>query len=136
GALEGSGSGFLMQVDGDTGLIVTNEHVVVPPVPPRIKLPPAIVRVVFHSGRKNEMVVGAQVGAADPLRDLAVLRVKGVKDLPRPLNLAEKVDLIETMPVDMFGFPFGEALSTSKGTPAITVGKGSVSSIRETEKGE
>ncbi len=29
-----------------------------------------------------------------------------------------------------FGFPFGKALSTTKGNPAVTVGKASVSSLR------
>src|SRR5439155_14403710 len=38
--------------------------------------------------------------------------------------------------VYMFGFPFGQALSINKGNQAITVGKGSVSSIRENERGE
>src|SRR5207302_2982421 len=80
--------------------------------------------------------VPAQVLAADKERDLAILRVKGVKNLPKPLNLAAKVELVETMGVYIFGFPFGEALAGRKGNPAITVGKGSVSSIREDDRGE
>ena len=56
--------------------------------------------------------------------------------MPKSLDLSQKVELVETMPVYMFGFPFGETLSTTKGNPAITIGKGSVSSIRENERGE
>jgi len=40
------------------------------------------------------------------------------------------------MQVYTFGFPFGNALATTKGAPAITIGKGSVSSIRLDDDGE
>src|SRR5262249_34045786 len=56
-----------------------------------------------------------------------------VKDLPEPLDLAKKPELRETMTIYMLGFPFGEALSTTKGNPSITFGKGSVSSIRRND---
>src|SRR5262249_44599517 len=36
----------------------------------------------------------------------------------------------------MFGFPFGNALALNKGNPAVTVGKGSVSSIRLNDRGD
>lgn len=133
GRLEATGSGFLMQVDGDTALIVTNDHVVVPPK--ELKLPRATIEVIFNSGRKNEVKYPAEIVATDNDRDLAILRVKNAKDLPKALDLNEKVELSETMPVYMFGFPFGAALSTSKGNPAITIGKGGVSSLREDDLG-
>jgi hypothetical protein len=131
GPLEASGSGFLMQTDGDRGLLVTNEHVVAPPRPGG----PPVVEVVFHSGRKEEQVAPAEVVAADKERDLAILRVRNVKNLPAALDLADKVEVSETMPVYILGFPFGKALSLTKGNPALTIGKGSVSSIREDEQG-
>src|SRR5438128_900416 len=40
------------------------------------------------------------------------------------------------MPVYTFGFPFGKALSTTKGFPAVTVGKASISSLRNGADGE
>ena len=89
--------------------------------------------MVFNSGTKDEKVVAAEIVAADESRDLAILKVTGVKELAKPIDLAAKVELIETMNVYMFGFPFGERLSTTKGNPAMTIGKGSVSSIRENE---
>jgi S1-C subfamily serine protease len=137
GPLQMSGSGFLMLVEGDIALIVTNEHVVTPPaaLTPRGGRP-VVVEVVFNSGRRNETVVKAEVVAADPYRDLAILRVRNAKDLPKPINLSAKAELVETLPVYMFGFPFGEAMSTSRGNPAVTIGKGSISSIREDDRGE
>jgi S1-C subfamily serine protease len=128
-----TGSGFLMKVDGDTGYVVTNHHVITPPAALHVQA--ATVSLVFNSGHKEEKTYPAEVLASDPDRDLAVLKVVA-KDLPAPLDLAQKVDLVETMPVYMFGFPFGESLSITKGNPAITVGKGTVSSIRENERGE
>jgi hypothetical protein len=68
--------------------------------------------------------------------DLAVLHFRGAHNLPRPIDPRQEPALVETMPVYLFGFPFGQALAVNKGNPAITVGKGSVSSIRRNERGE
>ena len=134
GRLEVSGTGFLVQVDKDTSLIVTNEHVVV--TPKDLRLPPVQITAVFNSGRKNELSFPVEIVAADELSDLAILRIKNPKDLPKPLDLSQKAELTETMPIYMFGFPFGQALSTNKGHPNITIGKGSVSSLRENDRGQ
>jgi S1-C subfamily serine protease len=133
GAAAGTGSGFLMQADKTTGLIVTNDHVVSIGKAGRPRRP--VVHVVLHSGRQAERTVPAVVVATDPDRDLAVLRVTNVRDLPRPLDLTQEVKLAETMPVYVVGFPFGEALATSARNPAVTIGKGSVSSLREDDRG-
>jgi S1-C subfamily serine protease len=133
GRLSATGSGFLMKVEGQTGYIVTNHHVITPPI--RVPVRPR-VSVVFWSGRKEERVVPAEVVASDDDRDLAVLKVVNFADLPEPLNLEQKAALVETMTVWMLGFPFGEALSTSRGNPAITIGKGTVSSIRQNDRDE
>jgi len=132
GPLSGSGSGFLVKVEGETGYLVTNHHVIEPPRPGL----PTAVTAVFWSGTRKEQSAPAVVLAADALYDLAVLKVTGVKDLPAPIDLSQKVELIETMPVFMLGFPFGRALSTTKGNPAITIGKGTVSSIRTNDNDE
>jgi S1-C subfamily serine protease len=122
-----SGSGFLIKVDGKTGYIVTNHHVASAPqnAPPEFT-----VSLVFWSGTKKEKVVAAEVVASDRVRDLAILKVTGVKELPEPINLSNKPELSETMTVYMIGFPFGELLSRTVGNPEITFGKGSDSSIR------
>jgi S1-C subfamily serine protease len=148
GKISGSGSGFLIRVDGHTAYFATNDHVVTPPsttivamgrLKPRlvaVAAPKARISVVLRSGTAREQVLPAEVVAADPDADLAVLRVNGARDLPRPIDFSQQIALVETMPLFIFGFPFGKALATNKGNPAITVGKGSVSSLRRDERGE
>lgn len=158
GPLEFSGSGFVVQADGQTVYLVTNEHVVAKPnleglgaLPPGLrlrelleirKLQAAIqnlepeVSVVFDSGTKDEQVLKAETIAVDQPRDLAILKVTGVRAAPLPIPLDANFKPVETTPVFTFGFPFGEALSKSKGNPSITVGRGSVSSLRLDEAGE
>jgi S1-C subfamily serine protease len=138
GSGHGSGSGFVLQVDGNVALIVTNNHV----AHPSEKLGPvgnAAYELVFHSGRKNEFSMKAELVAADQEHDLALLRVSGVlahSDFPAALNTVDKAPLAETMPIYIFGFPFGEMLATSKGNPAVTIGKGTISSLREDDTGD
>jgi S1-C subfamily serine protease len=152
GILEGSGSGFLLRTEGDNGYVVTNHHVISPPQDagpfgfrsrarpfghaPLFATAPPSVTLVFGSGTANERALHGEIVASDKERDLALLRVKGLRDLPRPIDLSWNPQLVETMPVFILGFPFGDALTTNKSNPAITVSKGSVSSIRLDERGE
>jgi S1-C subfamily serine protease len=142
----GSGSGFLMRAEGDARYVVTNDHVVHPKSDRILEGPPgrlqpkvfknARVTVVFQSGTKEERSVPAQVLASDPSRDLALLEVNGIGEHIRPIDQSEKAELLETMPVYIFGFPFGGKLSLKEGNPTITINKGSVSSLRENEFGQ
>jgi S1-C subfamily serine protease len=145
-----SGSGFVISATGDRALIVTNQHVVgrVPeeatdqpgkPFTPRAlaaELKQAAIEVVFDSGTPQERMAKAEILGADLVHDLALLQVEGVKDLPAPIDFSHPTTLLETMPVYSFGFPFGEVLATSKGNPAITVGKASISSLRRDDEGK
>src|SRR5690242_2400038 len=126
-----SGSGFLIQVEGETGLVATNYHVVAA-VPRRFT--PKRIELVFWSGTKMERVLQAEVAAADPEHDLAVLRVKD-KGLPAAFDMAQKVELQETMTVYTFGFPLGERLAAKDANPAVTINKGAISSLREDKHG-
>ena len=160
----GSASGFLIKVDGTTALIVTNHHVIEPEVleitssgrfggpmrrgpfgPPFPGMAPRITvrackdakaTVVLYSGTPRELSVPAEVAAADADLDLAILKISNVKKLPSPIEFDRDLKLIETMPVYIFGFPFGKTLATGQGSPAITIGKGSVSSLRLGDDGE
>ncbi|HEY1186974.1 MAG TPA: serine protease, partial [Gemmata sp.] len=132
---KGSGSGFVVAADKDRVLVVTNHHVALKPPPDAPQKPPT-VRVVFGSGTRTEREYRATVVGADEVRDLAVLRVEDVKEPPRPVAYAEPAKPVETMTVFSFGFPLGQALAGGKGAPAVTVGKASVSSLREGEDGE
>jgi hypothetical protein len=92
--------------------------------------------VVLYSGRPEEESVGAEVLAADPDLDLAILRIGNVKKMPKAVEYRRDLKLIETMPVYIFGFPFGKILATSHGSPAVTIGKGSISSLRLGDDGK
>lgn len=133
-----SGSGFVVHADPTAVLIATNQHVV--SVPPSVGAAPGAkpsrIRVVFDAGLPTERSYAAAVAASDAERDLAVLRVAGVKDAPPPIAYTQPPKLTETTAVYSFGFPFGKALSTAKGSPAVTVGKASISSLRNGPDGE
>jgi len=162
-----SGSGFLARVDGTTGFVVTNHHVIAPereriivvqrpslPRPPNSRIPPRPSRggttiivqtkgfenptytLVFNSGTPEEKSYPAEVAADDPQADLAILRIQNPPPGMALIAIDPQTPLLETMPVFVFGFPFGEMLSTNKGNPAITVGKASVSSIRKDAQGQ
>jgi S1-C subfamily serine protease len=149
-----SGSGFVVKVDETSAYIVTNQHVVATTktveesytimrgtrtitgkrtVTINVKNPR--MTVVFHSGTSKEQSATAEVLAADEDCDLAVLKVAKNKDAP-VLPFAKPAELRETIPVYVLGFPFGSALAIDKGNPAITIGKGAISSIRRKKNDE
>jgi regulation of enolase protein 1 (concanavalin A-like superfamily) len=84
----------------------------------------------LRSGTRSERILPAEVVASSLDSDLAILRVADVADLPTPIDVARETELVETMPVYVFGFPFGKGLAMGRGRPTVVVGKGSVSSIR------
>jgi len=132
-----TGSGFAITADDKSVLVATNKHVAVPSLASsRDGEKSAKISVIFDSGTKTERSYSGTVVSSDAERDLAVLRVTGVKDPPKPITYTEQPKLFETMPVYTFGFPFGKALSTNKGSPAVTVGKASISSLRNGTDGE
>jgi S1-C subfamily serine protease len=133
-----TGTGFVIKAEGNTGFIVTNDHVV-HPSPPEMIFGGAInseINVVFNSGTKTEQIAHAELTAADPEQDLAVLKVNGIANLPKPIDISTNPDIAETLPVTVYGFPFGESLASAKGNPTITVSNGSVSSIRRDKNDE
>ncbi len=158
GPLERTGSGFVIEAHGQTVFIVTNEHVVGKPnfedlesrpfgirgrdIPELRKMLATIenlvpeVSIVFGSGTKDEQIVKAETIALDKPHDLAILKVDGVRAAPQPIPLDADFRPVETTPVFTFGFPFGDALSKSKGNPAITVGRATISSLRRDDEGE
>ncbi|HEV2947854.1 MAG TPA: trypsin-like peptidase domain-containing protein, partial [Gemmataceae bacterium] len=148
GRLSATGSGFVMKVDGETAYIITNHHVVDPSgemlrLGPggriqtvKVRASSAVVLAIFRSGTKEERALNAEVIASDPSGDLAVLKVNGVRDYAQAIDLDQKAQLVETMPVFILGFPFGKMLSMNKGNPSVTINKGTVSSLRENDRGQ
>jgi len=127
---ETSGTGFLVNRDGQAGYIATAAHL--------IHMPPVTVRrieCVFSSGEANEMTVVANVVRMDLSRDLAILKLDHPK-LPDPIDVSTSVLPTETSPVFILGFPYGAALSTSHRNPAITISSAHVSSIRRDDNNE
>lgn len=141
---KGTGSGFVVSVNKDTVLLATNYHVVSGPNAEKRLKPSELaagskevtVTAVFDGGTRNELEARAEVIASDPDNDLAILRVTGLKAPPSAIDFANAPDPVETMTVYTFGYPFGQALATGKGAPAITVGKASVSSLRLDDAGD
>ena len=131
-----SGSGFVAVADGGTVLVVTNHHVAVAEAAGATPAKPAAVTVVLDSGTGSERSYPAEVVAADAERDLAVLKLTGVRDAPKPVAAADPRAPAETTAVYPFGFPFGQGIAAGKGFPAVTVGKASVSSLRVGAGGE
>jgi S1-C subfamily serine protease/HEAT repeat protein len=149
-----TGSGFVVRTQGDAVYIATNSHVVArpmstgpPPRPPFDPRPPAFppfpvpaggppIEAVFRSGTPQEQVVRAVIVADDDKADLAVLKATGVKEPPPPIDCSRAAQPVEAMPVLALGFPFGELLDPKRANPAITVTRGSVSSLRLNARGQ
>lgn len=128
----GTGSGFLVKVNGNTGHIITNDHVV--NTPSRLGRP--TWTVVFRSGSNRERTVPAQVLCGNINRDLALLAVANVPDLPEPIDVSRQAELIETLPVFISGFPLGERLTGGKVKLSATISKGAISSVRRDDRDE
>jgi regulation of enolase protein 1 (concanavalin A-like superfamily) len=124
------GSGFVIKVEGTTAFIVTNAHVVAHRGQRGGYSGPRTAKVYLRSGTKAETESVAELVAVDAGRDLALLSVKNVANLPAPVELGSNSEPFETMPVYIFGFPFGEGLALGKANPPVNVGRGQVSSLR------
>ena len=134
-----SGSGFVLRTQGDDAFIVTNHHVVADHEAGLGRKLPTTCQVVFNSGRRNEFTMPVAVLASDSSRDLAVLRVSGIGRLPNfPEALGDRALVRRGRRCRSLFWAFRSAgmLATGTENPAITIGKGTVSSLREDELGE
>ncbi|MBA4191413.1 MAG: hypothetical protein C0467_25820 [Planctomycetaceae bacterium] len=129
GNVRGSGSGFVIQASKDELLIATNHHVISPRSANPADGPPRVT-VVFESGSPGEWERPGQVVATDSELDLAIVRVTKAERMPKPINPDLSPKLMETMDIRICGFPYGQALALGTRNPNITIGKGTVSSIR------
>lgn len=130
----GAGSGVVISRTGDQGLILTNHHVVSHPSGLNVF---TVVTVVFHSGRDGlEQAVRGEVVAEDLRKDLALVRVKGVARLPEPVALGGAGPVATKQTVFVLGFPFAEKPADISGNPALSIGQGEVTSLRQDDRGE
>ncbi len=144
----GNGSGFVIEVNGDTVLMGTNRHVAVTDLS---ELPPGVVpkgakpslEAVFRSGTgRDEQALPAQIIAADLSgdlsTDLAFLVVRGVKNPPKPLDPSLRGEPIEGMSYLGAGFPLAGVIKVSQneGKPSVVVTGGRISSFKRDEFGQ
>ena len=116
----GSGSGVCVSRDG---FFITNHHVVAAAGLGQE------VRLVLDSGQKTQRVLEARVVKIDEENDLALLKATAPPDLVAiPLGTDEQ--LVETMPLVAFGYPFGRMLAADKGYPAVSVNTGTITALR------
>jgi Trypsin-like peptidase domain/Concanavalin A-like lectin/glucanases superfamily len=120
--LRSFGSGSTVCVSAD-GFFVTNHHVVAGAGLGEI------VRVVVYPGQKNQRVLEARVIKLDEDDDLALLKAEAAPDLVT-VPLGTDDELVETMPLAAFGYPFGRMLAADKGFPTVSVNTGTITALR------
>ncbi len=130
-----SGSGFFISPHGH---VVTNYHVIAPVLTVyglTFPTPDISIKVIRNSGRQDHVKLSATVLAVDKENDIAVLSTKSAEKTPF-ITIPCEEKLFETMPVWVFGYPFGDEFSVIQRGPEITVGKGTVSALRHDDRGE
>ena len=121
--LRSMGSGSAVCVSAD-GLFVTNHHVVA-----RVGIGQN-VRLVVRPGQNNQRVLEARVIKLDDDNDLALLKVDPPRDLV-VIPLGKDDELVETMPLAAFGYPFGRMLASGNAYPSISVNTGTITALRK-----
>jgi len=117
-----------------SGVFVTNAHVVENAVKYIAgDFQGGSVELVLNPGEAGQWIGTAEVVSVDRRRDLAVLKAE--PDLSfRALELGTDDEVVETLPVTAFGFPFGSALALqSGGYPSASVNSIRVSSLRKVD---
>ena len=102
-----SGSGFVYSRSGDSGLIVTNAHVVRPPNGARV----TSLQVVFQNGDR----VPAKVFAENIGADLALVKVENYAKIPPPVEIADSSRVQSGQWAIAIGEPFELKESVSLG---------------------
>jgi len=145
-----SGSGFVIEVEGDRVMVATNRHVAVPDLselPPGLVAPGSVptLEAVFRSGHgKEEQALPAQIIAADLSEehnvDLAFLIVKGVNHPPAPIDPMVRIEPTEGMTYLGAGFPLGGMLSkvtdSGGGNPSVTITGGRIARLARNAYGQ
>ncbi|MFH1321956.1 MAG: trypsin-like peptidase domain-containing protein [Bacteroidota bacterium] len=130
-----TGSGFFISRNG---CVVTNYHVIQSVIPYySISYPAPIVeiRIVSNSGTQDHKAYDAYIVSVDKENDLAVLGISNMVRTPF-LYVDTLEELNESMPVWVFGYPFGETFAVIQRGPEITVSKGAVTALRHDDRNE
>ena len=116
----GSGSSVCVSAEG---FFVTNHHVV---AGAGLR---GNARLVVDSGQKSQRVLEARIIKLDEEHDLALLKVDAAVGLVA-IPLGTDDQLVETMPLAAFGYPFGRMLAADKGYPSVSVNAGTITALR------
>ena len=154
------GSGFIVKSSGDTAYVVTSLNVILPPEPGEPKAPAgqpkgffpgggfspkkkggpapapkvsAKITVVLQSGTPEEQILPAEIVAIDEEGDLAAVRIKGVRNIPAPIDVAQEAVVAEDQPVYFFGH---RMLKGQAGNPTVVAGKGNIMTLRRDANNE
>ncbi|MBU0765128.1 MAG: trypsin-like peptidase domain-containing protein [Bacteroidetes bacterium] len=130
-----TGSGFFISRNGH---IVTNYHVVQPLVTIYgiyFPAPVAEIKVYLNSGTDDYKICGAGLILADKKKDLAILALADTMTTPF-LTTDDSTGLVESSPVWLFGYPYGEAFSVIQRGPEVSVNNGHITSLRHDDTGE
>ena len=144
------GTGFVIEVMGDSVLLATSRRVAVLDLSemPRHLVPEGSkpeIEAVFLSGqgRANEQALPAQIVTADtsddPSSELAFLVVEHVKRPPTPINMLNRLDPTEGMVYLGAGFPSGSALEPAldrTGNPSVTITRGGIAALVRDDHGQ
>jgi len=145
-----SGTGFVIEVMGDSVLLATSRDVAVLDLS---ELPTHLVpagstpeiEAVFLSGQgpQNEQALPAQTVAVDTSNDrsaeLAFLVVKHVKRPPTPINMLNRLEPTEGMAYLGAGFPSGSTQNTvmdRQGNPSVTITRGGIAAVLRDDQGQ
>ncbi len=136
----GSGTGFVIRMQGDTALIATNRHVVTPDLDDeegaRLE-----VTAVFRSGKgpDHEESLPAEIVAVDSgeeiNHDLALVRARGLKRPVTPIDINRIAGPTLRMRYAAYGFPL-PMIKFNQGNPTIMVTGGQVSTLRNDDMGQ
>ncbi len=129
-----TGTGFFISKYGH---VVTNYHVVQPQLSIyslTFPAPVTEINIIQNSGSKDHKILPASILTIDKDNDIAVLRIKDSTETPY-LTIDSKEKLPETMPIWVFGYPFGDQFTVIQRGPEITVCKGSISALRHDDRG-
>ena len=109
GTRAGECSGTAFCIDR-SALFITNAHV----IEDTIKDSHYVVNLVMGIGLPTQRTRRAEVVRVDPKIDLALIKTEADPRL-EPLDLGTDGELVPTMPVTTFGFPFGKLLAGATG---------------------
>ncbi|MCG3124535.1 MAG: hypothetical protein GIKADHBN_03003 [Phycisphaerales bacterium] len=109
-----------------SGIFITNRHVVAGA---------RVLKLVLNPGTKDARDLIPRTVNIDGGTDVAVISIRDAQDLPT-LDFGDPSAIVETAPMLLFGYPFGDQLALERGRmPSVSVGTLRVSSLRRSDQG-